>query len=112
MSVRNEVISVDVGGSFIYPKSVSLSAGIGKGYNTCTIIGENLAGSVGDEVTISVNGNVYTFLLDMKDFGKSDKVTFKCKGKPCTLEDLSPTDNDYTYTTSDELIEDLVFAYT
>ncbi len=106
MSVRNETITVDVGGSYIYPDTVNINSGIGKGFNTCTIVGLNLLGDVGDEVTISVNGNIHSFIVDVKDYGKQDKVTFRCNGLPCTLEDLSPTDDDYVYTNSDELISD------
>ncbi len=106
MSVRNETMTVDVGGSFIYPESVSITSGIGKGYNTCNLVGKNLAGDVGDSVTILVNGDTHSFIVDMKDYGKQDKVTLRCNGIPCTLEDLSPTDNDYVYNNSDELIED------
>lgn len=104
--IRNEVVTIDVGGSFIYPQSVSMTFGINKGYNTCSISGLNLVGSTNDAVTISVNGEVSTYIVDRKDFGKNGKVTFSCKGSPCTLEDLSPTDEDYTYVDSDVLIED------
>ncbi len=104
--IRNETVTVDIGGTQVYPTSVRITAGIGKGYNSCTINGLNITGSVGDTVTIVVNSDTYTFLVDKKDYGKNDKVIFHCKGLPCTLEDLSPTDTEYTYTDSDELIED------
>ena len=42
--IRNEVVTVDVGGSFIYPESVKITAGIGKGYkgDTRAILGINV----------------------------------------------------------------------
>ncbi len=107
MSVRNEIISIEVGESFVYPISLVISSGVGKGYNTCTMVGDtSVIGEVGDIITISVNGDIHTFLIDMKDYGKENKVTFKCKGKPCILEDISPTDTHYSYLDSDELIAD------
>ncbi len=106
MSIRNEIITVAIGQDFLYPTTVSISSGVGKGYNTCTIVGINLQCNVGDIITITINGDVYSFIIDMKDYGKQDKVTLKCKGIPSILEDLSPTNTDYIYSNSDELIED------
>ena len=110
--IRNEVVSIDVGGSLIYPESVRITAGVGKGYNTCVIAGVDLLGDVNDEVTVSMNGDIYTFILDKKDYGKANKVTFNCKGLPSKLEDLIPSDEDFTYTSSVDLINDSVSLVT
>ena len=103
--IRNEVVTVDVGGTLIYPDSINITMGVGKGYNTATISGTSLVGSEGDSVTITMNGEVHAFLVNEKHYGKQDGVTFDCVGLPAVLEDERPSDEDFQYADSDELIE-------
>lgn len=103
--IRNETVSVDIGGTIIYPKTVTLTRGVGKGYNTAKIDGTNLAGLVGDSVTITLNGDVYSFVVDAKHHSKNLGVSFDCVGLPATLNDGQPSADDFIYTDSDDLIE-------
>lgn len=102
---RLESVTVDVGGTQIYPTSISITEGIGRGYNNCNIIGKNIAGNVGDTVTININSQVFTFILDQKNYSERDTISFECSGKPVELTDSFSTNDTYSYTTSDELIE-------
>ena len=103
--IRNETVSVTIGASQVYPLSVSITAGIGKGFNTCRLDGINLQGSVGDDVEVIINTIVHRFIVDSKNFGKKDSVNFECVGLPATLDDDSLSAIEYTYLDSNELIE-------
>jgi len=103
--IRNETVTISVDATPIYPTSVRVTAGIGKGYNTCEVNGVDLTASVGQTLIVTLNTIPYSFLIDKKDYGKHDKVTLSCVGTPATLEDESISDTDYAYLDSDELIE-------
>jgi len=103
--IRNENVSITVNSTAIYPQSVSITSGVGRGYNTCNISGTSLSGSVNDMVIVTINGEAHTFILDEKHYGKSEKVSFVCKGLPIILEDYSAEDVVYSYTSSTDLID-------
>lgn len=104
--VRNEVVTVTLLGSPVYAESVQLTKGVGKGYNTATISGKKLTPLVGDTLVITVNGHETSVLVDAKDYGKRDKITLRCKGLSCVLDDELPSDDPTDYADSDELIAD------
>lgn len=105
MSIRNETVSMTIGGTLVYPTSISITLGVGKGYNSCTIRGTSMTGfTVGDEVVVTINGMTYSFIVDEKSYSRDEGIQISCKGKPCKLEDSSSSDEGHTYVDSDELI--------
>ena len=103
---RLESITVDIGGVTAYPTSLQITSGIGKGYNTCTMSGIYLIGNVGDNITININGQVFYFILDEKNFNGNGKVSMTAYGKPIILTDYVAVNTDYSYSNSNELIND------
>jgi hypothetical protein len=102
--IRVENVAVTIASNPIYPTSVTLTGGVGRGYNTCNIDGVNLSGNVGDSVIVTINTQIFTFIVDEKHYGKNDKTNFTCKGEPVKLDDYSSADTIYTYQDSDTLI--------
>ena len=105
---RLESITVDIAGTSVYPTSLSITSGVGRGYNACTVSGLGLIGSVGDTMTIVANTQVFTFLIDQKNYGERNSISFTGYGKPIELTDVHTENDGYTYTSSDELISQSV----
>jgi len=102
---RLESVSVDVAGTQIFPSSVSITMGIGRGYNNCNISGKGISGNVGDTVKVTINSQIFTFILDQKNYNERNTISFECSGKPIELTDILTTNDAYSYSNSDELIE-------
>lgn len=106
--IRNDTVRVVLNSSDdIYPTSISITEGIGKGYNNATLSGTNLIDvNCGDVLSIIINtDDIYEFVIDKKDISDKGKVTITCYGKPIVLTDGKPSNTEFSYSTSDELIE-------
>lgn len=102
--IRNEVVSITANGTPIYPSQVLITCGVGRGYNVASFSGINVSFNVGDIIVVTINSNSYTFLVDKKEYGKSNKVSATCVGLPAQLSDFSKTDESFNYIDSDTLI--------
>lgn len=102
---RSEIVTAFVGATQIRPTKIRITLGIGKGYNTCNITGRDLAGAVGETISITVNGDTYTFLLTEKNYSEFDTVVLSGKGLPFKLESQRASDSTLTYSSSNALIE-------
>jgi hypothetical protein len=102
--IRNESVSITIGGTQVYPTTISVTQGVGYGYNSCSVQGISLVGNVGDAVVLTINGQVFNFIVDEKNYSKNDRVSFTCKGSPVVLGDLVNKGVIYDYPDSDTLI--------
>ena len=104
--IRQENVTAIIGSMQIKADSnLKITAGIGKGYNTCSFEGLNLVGNVGEQITISINGDTYVFIATEKNYAERGRVTIDGKGIPFVLENQSKSDEILDYTDSDSLIE-------
>jgi hypothetical protein len=103
--IRNEVVTVFIGGSQVYPDNVRVTLGVGKGYNTCSMSGVGLGGAVGETISMTINADNFVFLLTERRYGEKDAVSINGKGVPFVLENQSQSDDTLDYTDSDTLIE-------
>lgn len=105
--VRVESVSVLVNGSTnIYPTSLSITCGIGKGYNSFTMSGYNLQVSTSDLISININGQVFSFLVDKVEYNRQDQVSISGYSLTYRLDDGIPSDTEYAYSNSYDLLID------
>ncbi len=103
--IRNELVTVSIGGVSAYPLDLLLVAGVNKGYNTISFNGKNLDGAVGDTVIVNINGYTFSFILVSKRYKTKDDIYIVCNGLPFTLDNVSKSDDNISYQDSDALIE-------
>ncbi len=104
--MRFDSVNVTCGNNVLSIDSLTITCGIGKGYNTATLSGLDLTCEVGDIIEISINNEVYSFLVFEKVFGKNTTVNLVCKGVPAKLDDEGFVEASNNYSNSLELIND------
>lgn len=104
--IRNEIVEVILGGKFIYPTDVSITMGVGRAYIDVTLSMLNNTTKVGDELVIRVNENEFKVKVSSIDNSKNNNATLICLGLPSKLEKTQPSDEEFEYSSSIELIED------
>lgn len=110
--IRNELVSVTIGGVATYPDSVSVITSVNTAYNSVVLNGITLNGDVGDAIRVVINSVIYDFKLTENTYQPQGKHTIKGLGIPYILSETPVDFSSELFLDSDTLISDNSYGVT